>query len=275
VHARPQAVECEAFRTLRTTLSFSKESRELLAITSSEPSDGKTTVVSNLGVAYAQAGKRTLLIDADMRRPGLSRFFEMRGLRGLSDLLRGRESLDAFARRCVQSTEVELLYVIPSGAKPSNPSELLSGARLGELLHWALEHYDQVLIDCPPAMAGPDASIVASHADGLLLVVTPHKNRRRVVARAAADLRAMASPLIGVVANQVDASSGHGYYGYGYGYGYGEAYGSEDDQDDDFEDEDSPVAFAAREPIAVKSPRRQVAWDAEPEDAAAPRRRAG
>ncbi|HEV7278934.1 MAG TPA: polysaccharide biosynthesis tyrosine autokinase [Pirellulaceae bacterium] len=275
VHARPQAVECEAFRTLRTTLSFSKESRELLAVTSSEPSDGKTTVVSNLGVAYSQAGKRTLLIDADMRRPGLSRFFEMRGLRGLSEVLRTREAVESLAARSVQATGVEGLFVLPSGAKPGNPSELLSGARLAELLQWALEHYDQVLIDCPPAMAGPDASIVASHADGLLLVVSPHKNRRRTVARAVADLRAMAAPLVGVVANQVDASSGHGYYGYGYGYGYGEAYGADEEQDDDFEEDAPAVTATARTRVPSKNDRRQVAWDAEPDDDVAPRRRAG
>jgi Mrp family chromosome partitioning ATPase len=87
-------------------------------------------------------------------------------------------------------------------------------------------------------MAGPDASIVSSHVDGTLLVVTPHKNRRRVVLRAAADLRAMNTPLIGVVANQVDAADGAGYYGYGYGYGYAEAYGHEDADDE----EDSVVA---------------------------------
>lgn len=281
VHTRPQAVECEAFRTLRTTLSFSKEDRDLLAVTSSEPGDGKTTVLSNLGVAYAQAGKRTLLIDADLRKPGLSRFFEMRGSRGLSDVLRGRQSVSSLADRCVRTTEIDGLFVLPSGAKPGNPSELLSGVRLAETLRWALENYDQVLIDCPPAMAGPDASIVASHCDGLLLVVSPHKNRRQVVARAAADLRAMAAPLIGVVANQIDAASGHGYYGYGYGYGYAEAYGADDEEEDDFGADDShamiasrPAKIVSREPVRASTQRRSIAWEPESDDASSLRRRA-
>lgn len=288
VHARPQALECEAFRTLRTALSFSEQNRELLAIASSEPGDGKTTVLSNLGVAYAQAGKKTLLIDADLRRPGLSHLFEMRGQRGLSDVLRGRQAVDSLVVRCVRPTEVEGLDVLCSGAKPGNPSELLSGARLAETFRWAVERYDQVLVDCPPVMAGPDASIVASHCDGLMLVVTPHKNRRRTVARAVADLRATAAPLIGVVANEVDTQGGYDF-SYGYGHDYGQPYGAEYEVEDDV-DADEPVVSvsapssknasrllrSASQASAVPiGHRRPDAWELEVDDVRSSRRRAG
>lgn len=274
VHADPQAVECEAFRTLRTTLAFSREERRLLAVTSSEPGDGKTTVIANLGVAFAQAGLRTIVIDADMRRPGLTRFFDLRGEAGLSEILRGREDVSDAVENCICATGVRGLAMLPSGAKPANPSELLSGPRLGELVRWALDSYDQVLIDCPPAMAGPDASIVSAHVDGTLLVVTPQKNRRRVVVRAATDLRAVNVPLVGVVANQVDAADGMGYYAYGYGYGYSEAYGHEDEEDDEEPIVASPPIPSQR--TANSSARRPARATAErPVREAEPWRRAG
>lgn len=241
VHVSPEAVESESFRTLRTTLAFSGQELERLAVTSSEPGDGKTTVLANLGVAYAQAGKRTLLIDADLRKPGLSKLLNVRGQNGLSQVLRSDEEMAEACRRRILPTGIERLDVLPCGPRPSDPGELISGARMADLLEWASGAYDQVLIDCPPVLAASDAAIAGRLAGGVVLVVQPEKNHRRVVLRAAENLTAMHVNLIGFVANFVaDNESGYyGYgsgYGYGYGYGYGHGYGEEQpDQPNDQE----------------------------------------
>ena len=221
----PTSVESEAFRTLRTTLAFSASDTSCLAVTSSEPSDGKTTVLSNLGASFAQANKRTLLIDADMRKPGLSKLFSMRGQRGLSEILRSDENIAQMATERIQGVGVDKLDLLPCGPKPIDPSELLSGPRMEDMLGWAASHYDQVLVDCPPILAASDAAVLGRLTEGIMLVIQPEKNHRRVVLRAVEDLRSLGVNLIGIVANRISSEKGGGYYGYGYGAGYGYGYG--------------------------------------------------
>jgi polysaccharide biosynthesis transport protein len=158
VHVAPDAVESEAFRTLRTTVAFSGEDLECVAISSSEPGDGKTTVAANLGLSFAQTGRRTLLIDADLRRPGLTRLFELKGQPGLTELLRDDEPLATRTARSIYRVADEGLDVMPSGTRPLDPTGLLSSTRFAELLSWATAHYDQVLIDCPPILVASDAA---------------------------------------------------------------------------------------------------------------------
>jgi len=150
VHAAPQSTESEPFRTLRTTLAFSGEERQLFAVTSSQPEDGKTTVTTNLGASYAQAGKRTLLVDADLRRPGLTKLLALRGHGGLADVLRSDEDTATACDERVTPSGIDGLDILPSGPRPSNPAELLSSPRLSEVLAWAEAKYDQVIVDCPP-----------------------------------------------------------------------------------------------------------------------------
>jgi capsular exopolysaccharide synthesis family protein len=265
VHVTPRSVQSESFRTLRTTLAFSGQDLHRIAVTSSEPSDGKTTVLSNLAVSYAQAGKRVLIIDADMRKPGLSKLFRMRGTGGLSEVLRAELEIDQLCAERVQPTGVPNLELLPCGPKPSNPAELLSSPRLTDVIAWAENNYDQVLIDCPPVMAAADAAIVGRAVDGMLLVVQPAKNHRRLVLRAAESLFALQVNLLGVVANRVGDDKEKGYYGYGsYGYGYGYGYGHNEDDDqtdnpeeDDFTDEvaDDSDAGPARIPHTPRDTR--------------------
>jgi capsular exopolysaccharide synthesis family protein len=271
VHLAPESVESEAFRTLRTTLAFSGQDMERIAITSTEPGDGKTTVISNLAVSYAHAGKRTLLIDCDLRRPGLTKLFELRGAGGVSEILRSDEDLAALCGERVQATGIDGLDIIPCGPKPSNPAELLSGPRLSDLLAWAETHYDQILVDCPPIMAASDAAIVGRLTDSLILVVQPEKNHRRLVLRAVNGLAAIGVHIGGVVANRISTEKNSGYYGYGgygygYGYGYGENHGGEDS--DELPPESSPRQGVAAE--AVAEPEETV--HAEP-SSTSPRRR--
>ena len=218
--AKPNGSESEPFRTLRTTLAFSSEPTTRLVVTSTEPGDGKTTVLANLAVAFAQSGKRTLMIDADLRRPGMTTLMDLRGQQGLSTILRSELPLDDATQGNVFSTELDNLDVIPSGPRPVNPAELLHGARFSELLAWAESHYDQILIDAPPTLAVTDAAIISRQVDGTLLVIRPDKNRRRMVIRASESLRAVGATLVGAVINHLTADAGGDYSGYGYGYRY-------------------------------------------------------
>lgn len=238
VQIAPEAVESEAFRTLRTTLTFSGEEHERLSITSTEPGDGKTLVIGNLAVSYAQAGRKTIVIDADMRKPGLSKRFGMRKMPGLADVLRSDEKIDQQCPALIQHSGIDLLDVLPCGSKASNPGELLSKRRLEELVAWCTNEYDQVLIDCPPVLAASDAALVGRHTDGTILVVQPEKNHRRLVIRATEELASLRVSVIGIVANRVPEHSASGY-GYGYGYGYGVGYGEDDalEPDDDGTDQ--------------------------------------
>ncbi len=252
VHLAPESVESEAFRTLRTTLAFSGQDMERIAITSTEPGDGKTTVIANLAVSYAHAGKRTLLIDCDLRRPGLTKLFELRGSGGVSEILRSSGDIEALCDQRVQATGVDGLDIIPCGPKPSNPAELLSGQRLSDLLAWAETHYDQILVDCPPILAASDAAIVGRLTDSLILVVQPEKNHRRLVLRAVNGLAAIGVHIGGVVANRISTEKNSGYYGYGgygygYGYGYGENLGGEESDQLPVESTDLHVAATAPE----------------------------
>ncbi len=239
VHISPNAVESEAFRTLRTSLTFSHANRKIFSVTSPEPSDGKTTVIANLAVSFAQAGRRTLLIDADLRKPGLSRLFGVRGLGGLTEVLRSDESIVSMAKERIRGTDLDCLDLLPCGPKPADPTILLETPRLEDLLAWAESEYDQVLVDCPPIMAASDASLIGRLTNGILVVVQPAKNHRRLILRSIENLKAFQVPVVGLVANRIKSRQGDGYsgYGYGYGYGYGNGYGQED-ANETFEDSD-------------------------------------
>ncbi len=245
VQFAPNSVEAEAFRTLRTTLAFSTEERQRIAITSSEPGDGKTTVLANLGASIAQGGKRTLLIDADLRRPGLSKLFQIRRNNGLSNILRSSDDVDDVCRAAIQTSTVSNLDILPCGPRPADPAEALSSTRFSDVIAWAETHYDQVLIDCPPVMAASDAAIVGRLVDGMMLVVQPQKNHRRLVIRAAEHLTTLGVDTIGIVINRVSEEAG-GYNGYGYGYGYGVGYGTDDDDADETKSDEQSSAVVPR-----------------------------
>jgi capsular exopolysaccharide synthesis family protein len=228
IHANvdPHSFKTEAFRTLRTTISLNANVTERLLISSSEPGDGKTTISANLAVSFAQAGRRTLIIDADLRKPGLTALLGMKGQVGVSDILVEGGDIAGLAEKIVRQTDVDCLDVIPAGLRRPNPAELLSGSSLAELLAWADSRYDQVLVDCPPVLAVSDAQIVGRLVDGAILVVRPDKNHRRLVLRACENFTSTGTSVIGVVANSLSSESNGAYEynysdGYGYGYGYG------------------------------------------------------
>jgi polysaccharide biosynthesis transport protein len=219
-HVAPNAPKSEAFRTLRTALAFSGKETQRLVISSAEPGDGKTTVLSNLGASYAYSGKKTLLIDADMRRPGLTRLLELRGRSGLSELLSSSEPVIDRARQSILPSGIESLDVLPSGNWSAQAAELLLGSRFKELLAWAEANYEQILVDSPPILAASDAATISQLVDGVVLVVQPGKNQRRAVIRAAEGFLSLGATLLGVVVNCAGAEEEETTYGYGYGYEY-------------------------------------------------------
>jgi succinoglycan biosynthesis transport protein ExoP len=230
-HAMPNAVETEAFRTLRTALSLTGTSCERLLISSSEPGDGKTTITANLSTAFAQAGKKTLVIDADLRRPGFTTLLNLKRIPGVAEIITSDLPPSESAPPLVYHTEVEGLDVLPVGLRRPNPAELLSSQTFVELLAWADSVYDRVIVDCPPILAVSDAQIVGQLVDGAIIVVRPEKNHRRAVIRAVESFQSAGCRVLGIVANALSIESqGYGYGGYGYGYGYGYDYGQAEEE---------------------------------------------
>lgn len=249
INSMPNAVETEAFRTLRTSLSVGNDICDRILISSSEPGDGKTTISANLSVAFAQAGKRTLVIDADLRKPGFTKLLNLKGQPGMADVLTSDLPIPEIAASLVQGTSVDGLDVLPVGQRRPNPSELLSSSALVELLAWADSRYDRVIVDCPPILAVSDAQIVGQLVDGAILVVRPEKNPRQSVVRAVDSFRASGCGIFGIVANGLSADSMG--YGYGYGYGYSDGYGHEEEE---LDNTSNPVfTEASIPPLAIHS----------------------
>jgi capsular exopolysaccharide synthesis family protein len=213
----------EAVRTLRTgvLMSTPDSTNKVILVTSSVPEEGKTSVATNLALALAQL-KRTCLIDADMRRPQIARILELDpDAPGLSQLLAGAEP----AQRCIHRFRDSGLHFIPSGPVPSNPLEILSSKRFGEVLRKLEESFDFVVLDSPPVQLVSDAVVLAGLAHSLVFVVradtTPHQ-----VARGAIELlKKGKAQLLGVVLNQLDWDKAERYYGYGK-FSYGGKYKS-------------------------------------------------
>jgi polysaccharide biosynthesis transport protein len=216
----------EAFRSLRTSLVFTNGTagKRMIAVTSSQPLEGKTTTACNLAVALALGGSRVMLIDADMRRPGLHRTMSLQNEVGLSHVLSGQ----ARVREAVQRTSEPNLYVMTAGRTPPNPSELLSSARMQHLIaNLQAGPFDWVIIDTPPVLAVTDAVIIAPYVSGLVFVVGAEMTRRAHAERAIQMIQTGKPNIIGAVLNRVDLNRNKYYYSRYYGYHYKSYYGSE------------------------------------------------
>jgi polysaccharide biosynthesis transport protein len=216
----------EAFRSLRTSLVFTNgtDGKRMIAVTSTQPLEGKTTTACNLAVALALGGSKVMLIDADMRRPGLHRTMGLQNEVGLSHVLTGQ----ARVREAVQRTSEPNLYVMTAGRTPPNPSELLSSARMQNLItNLQTGPFDWVIIDTPPVLAVTDAVIIAPYVSGLVFVVGAEMTRRAHAERAIQTIQAGKPNIIGAVLNRVDLNRNKYYYSRYYGYHYKSYYGSE------------------------------------------------
>ena len=221
VHALPRSAVAEAFRTLRTGVYFAipeNVSAKTILVTSPAPGDGKSTTASNLAIAFAQAGRRVLLIDADCRRPTQHRIHAIASAPGLSTILAGGGTLSD----TVKPTSIERLSLLPAGEIPANPAELLDSVAFNELLNAAAAEYDQVIIDSPPIVPVTDARVIAARADAVVLVLRAERSTRRLANHAREALISVGARVIGVVVSDVprgNHSYGYDYYGAGrYGY---------------------------------------------------------
>ena len=210
----PKSPISEAYRVLRTNLQFSSLDRplETIVVTSPNPVEGKSTTVANLGVVMAQAGKRVILVDADLRRPTIHRLFGLENKDGLTTtLVTDTPMLDGH----LQATGIDNLRVLSTGPLPPNPSELLGSRRMATLIDRLKEEADVILFDSPPSLAVTDASVLATQTDGVLIVADAGRTRRGSAEQAAGRLRQLGANLLGVVLNRL-GSSGGGYYYYYY-----------------------------------------------------------
>jgi len=217
IRISPESREAEAFRTVRTALFFGapKDEARTILVTSPAPGEGKTTAVSNLGIAMAQAGQRTLIVDTDFRRPMQHKVFGLnRQARGLSCVLVGQMDLD----EAIEELPMANLFVLTCGPDVPNPAEMLNSDRFAEIVRTLAGRYDRVLIDSPPVIAVADAQIVAALCDVTVLVLRAHKSMRRVSIQACDSLAGVGGRILGVVVNDVPRKSDR--YGYSGGYGY-------------------------------------------------------
>lgn len=208
---RPGSHEAEAYRNVRTGLFFrcQKAGYKIIQITSSEPQDGKTTLAANLSLAMAHAGKKVLLIDADMRCPKVHKILRLRHEIGLSDVISG----EILCENAVQTCEVAGLHVLTAGATPANPAELLGDMSFERLLAGLRSEYDYIIIDTPPLMAVSDPSIVASRVDALLMVVRAGKNKLASIRSGIETLSALGATILGAVVNDISNSETQQYGG--------------------------------------------------------------
>lgn len=220
----PRSLMAEAYRTLRTNLNFAVLDREVrvIAVTSPAPHDGKTATAVNLAVVLAQAGHRTLLVDADMRRPYVHRVFQVDNSCGITNaLVQGRDPLEF-----LRPGPVDNLSLLFCGPLPPNPAELLASERVTGLWPRLREQFDYVVVDSPPVLAVADAMMIGSQADGVLLVLSAGETRIEAAREAKERLVHANAHILGVVLNRVRMSAQeYPYYYYYYTPGDGEGQG--------------------------------------------------
>ncbi len=227
----PNSPTAEAYRMLRTNVLFSYTDppRKVFLVTSSHPNEGKTTVSANLAFAMAQMELRVLLLEADLRNPSLRHFFNLKGAKGLSELLL-KDDYDG----SIQPYKGNL-SIVPAGERPPNPSELLGSKRMRDFLAYTREHYDAIIIDSPPLLAVSDALVLSPLVDGILMVVRSNTTSSAHARRAISQLLTLHADLpvpldqagvarspisLGLVMNFLDPRGGrtYGYYGKYSGY---------------------------------------------------------
>jgi polysaccharide biosynthesis transport protein len=227
-YVQPKSQISEAFRALRTSLLLSQAEHppQVILVTSALPREGKTTAAVNLAVTLAQLGDRTLLMDSDLRKPGVRRALNLTIGKegGLSSYLAGVSTLDEVI---ITHPAITNLDALTTGPVAPSPADLLSSHRMREAITELRRRYKFIVIDSPPIMAATDAVILSSLTDGVLLVVRSGETPKEAFTRTRDLLAAVKSRLLGVVLNAVDSSApdyyySYRYYPYAYGYGYGE-----------------------------------------------------
>ena len=224
----PKSGAAECARSVRTNLVFMSTDRPLrkLLLTSARPGEGKTTTVTALGIAMAQAGNKVIILDTDLRKPRLHRAFGVSGEKGLTSILVG-ETLES----CIKSTELVNLDILPCGPLAPNPAELLHSEKFAKLLDDLTQHYDRILLDSPPIGVVTDAAILSKIADGTVFVVQANSTPKEAIRRSARQLADVGASVLGVILNDFElGGKGRGGYSDYYYYQYYRGYGDSEDK---------------------------------------------
>lgn len=218
----------EAYNSIRTNLLFTQQGEKcpIFVVTSPTANNGKTINSANLAINFAQMGKKTLVIDADMRNPSLHKLFSLSSRNGLSEILAGLTD-----NITVTKTGIENLSVLTSGKIPPNPTELLSSPRMDKLLDFVKEHYDCVFIDTPPINIVTDATVFAQKATGYILIVKTDTTNVPELKTTVSTLQGINANILGFILNDANSEKKK-YYSYyrkysrSYSYNYKYAYGN-------------------------------------------------
>ncbi len=204
----------EAYRTVRTNIQFASivDNVQAIIMTSAVPSEGKTSTACNVAVVSAQAGKRVLLIDADMRKPQIHQRFQISNLQGLSSLIIKEDSVE----NTIVKSETPGLFLLPCGPIPPNPSEMLASNSFMELIKQFREEYDLIIVDTPPVLSVTDALVATRAVDGTVYVIDASHTNRALAKKAVTALNQVGAKILGVVLNRMKMPSGSSYYYYNY-----------------------------------------------------------
>ena len=220
----------EAFKRLRTNvlMRFPEEQKigRVIGVTSSQPSEGKSTVALNFAYSLAELGKKVLLVDGDMRRSSIHEKLGLSKEPGLSDLMTGSTSINTTLQKYQSSKGPTSFDVIAGGTVPSNPSEILNSKRMGSFLNTLISAYDYVILDLPPIGAVTDAVAIASQTDGMLFVMRENYCPRGLLSDCVVQLREAKANILGFVINGALEGSGKQYGYSSYGSSYYSNYGS-------------------------------------------------
>lgn len=208
----PRTAAAEAFRSLRTNLMFSSVENPIhtLLVTSAYDSEDKSTLLANLAVTFAQSGNKTILVDADMRKPSQHTIWGIPNERGLTTMLLEDAALSTPP---LVATSVENLQILPTGPLPPNPADVLSSRRMDEVIGVLKARTNYILFDGPPALAATDAALLASKLDAVLLVIRAGHTRRDHAARAREALERVHVRIVGAVLTNAPRQNAGGYYG--------------------------------------------------------------
>ncbi|MEK4385206.1 CpsD/CapB family tyrosine-protein kinase [Solibacillus sp. FSL W7-1464] len=210
--SNPKSIVSEQFKTIRTNINFSMPDKDIqtIVLTSSTPGEGKSTNSSNIAVVYAQAGKKVLLVDSDMRKPTAHHTFGIKNVNGLSTVLIRQHTIE----EVVNKTDIEGLSLITSGPIPPNPAELLASKTMDQFIETAKETYDLIIFDAPPVLSVTDAQILSNKCEGTLLIINSGVAEKENVIKAKEMLLVSKANIIGAVLNNYKIDKDHYYYQY-------------------------------------------------------------
>lgn len=210
IDASPKSAISESYRMLRTNIQFAQIDKSIkkILITSTCPGEGKSTTISNLGIAFAQEGKKVVLVDADLRNPTLHKYFKKSNRNGITNVLTGQSEL----LHAIHETHVDHLTLLTAGPIPHNPAEMLSSNKMDHLIEQLYASYDYVLFDSPPTLAVTDSQVLSAKCDGVVFVLSAGKVKSEMAKKAVERLQHVQAKILGVVLNNKEIDGKNQFY---------------------------------------------------------------